>query len=51
MPSSVDQNSVPCSQPENAMGEETSSMEELLSPGLGTVSEDAGMPSGIDVCE
>lgn len=30
------------------MGDETSSMEELLSPGLGTVSEDAGMQSGID---
>lgn len=47
-PSSVCQNSAPCSQPENTMGEEASCMKELISPGLGTVSEDAGVWSGTD---
>lgn len=48
MPSSVCQNSAPCSQPETTMGEEASCMKEFISPGLGTASEDAGMWSGTD---
>ena len=48
MPSSVCQNSAPCSQPETTMGEEASCMKEFISPGLETASEDAGMWSGTD---